>query len=387
MHNLDMIVDFQYGSTGKGLIAGYLAKRGDYDTVTCSFATNAGHTYRDGELTVMTQQLPTGIISPTVKNVMIGPGSLIHVATLEKEIEKYAHFLEGKRLVIHPQAAVVEDYHAATEVNQGQTKMGSTAKGVGAAMIERIRRNVVDPNTASVRIMRTSLAKYLVTAAQYRSLMAESESCLCEGAQGFSLSLYHGAYPYVTSRDVTPWQIAADCGLPMKWASNINVVGTLRTYPIRVSNRDGSSGPPYPDQQELSWESIGVAPELTTVTKLPRRLFSFSHQQYQEALWHCGSYWKTRLFLNFANYMPPGELLPLIQQIESVNSPLNMNHAQVAWIGWGPDDSDVKPYPGPQSSASPTDNPHPKLEDVTGITQWLRGARAADADSEGGHVD
>lgn len=353
MHNLDMIVDFQYGSTGKGLIAGYLAKRGDYDTVTCSFATNAGHTYRDGELTVMTQQLPTGIVSPTVKRVMIGPGALIHVDTLKKELERYAHLMDGKVLMIHPQAAIVEDYHALAEISQGQTKMGSTGKGVGQAMMERLRRSINYPNTAAHR---PALGAWVVSESEYRTAMNESESLLCEGAQGFSLSLYHGAYPYVTSRDVTPWQIAADCGLPLKWASNINVIGTLRTFPIRVNNRDGSSGPPYPDQIELSWETIGVEPELTTVTKLPRRVFTFSHQQYQDALWHCGGYWKTRLFLNFANYVAPGMLLPMIEKLQATN-PLNMNHAEVTWIGWGPDDKDVRPYPGQQS------------------------------DSEGGHVD
>lgn len=352
MHNLDMIVDFQYGSTGKGLIAGWLAKRGDYDTVTCSFAPNAGHTYRDGELTLMTQQLPTGIVSPTVKNVMIGPGALIHADTLRKELQCYAHFMEGKRLLIHPQAAVVEDYHADAELMAGMTKMGSTAKGVGAAVIERVGRQPM-ANTAKNRLGHVGLGSidlshFVVTEQEYRSVMNQSESCLVEGAQGFSLSMYHGAYPYVTSRDVTPWQIAADCGLPMKWASSINVIGTLRTYPIRVNNRDGSSGPPYPDQRELSWGSIGVAPELTTVTKLPRRLFTFSQQQYQEALWHCGGYWKTRLFLNFANYLPIGELLPLVQSLQ-VPNPMTMNHAEVAWIGWGPDDSDVRPYPGLQS--------------------------------------
>src|SRR5574337_359110 len=46
-HKIDLVMDFQYGSTGKGAIAGYLAKRGDYDTAVCSFGTQAGHTYID----------------------------------------------------------------------------------------------------------------------------------------------------------------------------------------------------------------------------------------------------------------------------------------------------------------------------------------------------
>ena len=181
----------------------------------------------------------------------------------------------------------------------------------------------------------------IATPEEYRDALAAAESVIVEGAQGYSLSMYHGQYPYTTSRDVTPWQVAADCGLPYRWASYIQVIGTLRTFPIRVSNRDGSSGPHYPDQVELKWEDIGLQPELTTVTKLPRRIFSFSQQQMQEALFHCGGYWNTRLFLNFANYVTDKELLTeMIKMIESPTQ-MNMNNAEVAWIGNGPDDKDV----------------------------------------------
>lgn len=343
-HKVDMVLDFQYGSTGKGLIAGYLAKRENYDTAICAFATNAGHTYIDEErgFHVMTQQLPTAITSPTVHTILIGPGSAIHLATLQEEIARYAPFLEGKRVLIHPHAAVVEDYHAEFEMSDGRTKMGSTAKGVGEAYIERIRRNPQNPNIIGRRVStRDPLYGMIATPEEYRDALAAAESVIVEGAQGFSLSMYHGQYPYTTSRDVTPWQVAADCGLPYKWASYIKVIGTLRTFPIRVSNRDGSSGPHYPDQMELKWEDIGLDAELTTVTKLPRRIFSFSQTQLQEALWHCGGYWDTRLFLNFANYVTDKALLDeMIAMIESPTK-MNMNSPKVAWIGNGPDDKDV----------------------------------------------
>lgn len=343
-HKVDMVLDFQYGSTGKGLIAGYLAKREDYDTAICAFATNAGHTYIDEErgIHVMTQQLPTAITSPTVRNILIGPGSAIHLETLKEEIARYAQYLEGKKVLIHPHAAVVEDYHAEFEMLDGRTKMGSTAKGVGEAYIERIRRNPQNPNTIGRRVStRDPLYGMIATPEEYRDALAAAESVIVEGAQGFSLSMYHGQYPYTTSRDVTPWQVAADCGLPYKWASYIKVIGTLRTFPIRVSNRDGSSGPHYPDQVELKWEDIGLNAELTTVTKLPRRIFSFSQTQLQEALWHCGGYWDTRLFLNFTNYVTDKALLDeMIAMIESPTK-MNMNSPKVAWIGNGPDDKDV----------------------------------------------
>lgn len=343
-HVIDMVLDFQYGSTGKGLIAGYLAKRKDYDTAICAFATNAGHTYIDEsrEIHVMTQQLPTAITSPTVKNILIGPGSAIHLDTLRGECERYSDHLKGKNIMIHPHAAVVEDYHADYEIRDGRTKMGSTAKGVGEAYIERIRRDTNNPNIIKNRVSTEDpICGMIVTPDQYRDALAAAESVIVEGAQGFSLSMYHGQYPYTTSRDVTPWQVAADCGLPYRWASYVRVIGTMRTFPIRVNNRDGSSGPHYDDQYELSWEDIGLPPELTTVTKLPRRIFSFSQKQLQEAMFHCGGYWDTRLFLNFANYFKDGDdLSGLIQEIEKPTK-LNMNNGNVNWLGFGPDDKDV----------------------------------------------
>lgn len=340
-HNIDLVMDFQYGSTGKGLIVGYLAKRMNYDTAICSFATNAGHTYIDGPTVVMTQQLPVaGVVSPSVKSILIGPGAAIHEQTLLDEIMRYHRHLGGKRIMIHPHAAVVEDYHANFE-KVGMTRIGSTAKGVGEAFIERIRRTPANSNVAGVRWREhPELAKYITTPEEYAATIEAAENIMVEGAQGYSLSMYHGQYPYTTSRDVTPWQIAADCGLPFKMAPYINVIGTLRTFPIRVNNRDGSSGPCYPDQQEIEWATLGIDPELTTVTRLPRRVFTFSQMQLVDAMWHCGQYWQTRLFLNFANYMPKDEVRRLLQEIETPRS-MALNQPTVCWVGIGAEDKDV----------------------------------------------
>lgn len=343
MHKCHMIIDLQFGSTGKGLLAGYLAKRENYDTAVCSFATNAGHTYIDKsrDINVMTQQLPTGITAESVRNVMIGPGALIHIPTLLGELERYAGLMEGKRLLIHPHAGIVTDAHMCAEQAGGMSKIGSTTKGCGEAAIQKIRRNPNDINIAAA--YPDLLGKWVHSADEYRATLETAESVLVEGAQGFSLSMHHGFYPYCTSRDVTPWQIAADCGLPFKWATYIKVYGTMRTFPIRVNNRDGTSGPGYSDQQELAWSQVPKAPgpELTTVTKLPRRIFTFSDEQVATALWHCGGYWDTSIFLNFANYLDQREHLDeLIKRIETPSEMVG-NPPKVAWIGFGADDEDV----------------------------------------------
>lgn len=345
-HKIDLVMDFQFGSTGKGLLAGWLAKRFKYDTVACSFATNAGHTYIDEDrgIHMMTQQLPTGISCPTVQIVLIGPGALVHLPTLFKEMEAYRDMLKGKQVVVHPCAAIVTDEHSQIEQANGSTKIGSTAKGVGAAAIQRIRRDPMDLNVAGAPEFKAQLQNrgVIVDAEYYRDAAEHSQMMLVEGAQGFSLSMYHGFYPYTTSRDVTPWQIAADCGLPFKMAPYIQIWGTLRTFPIRVNNRDGTSGPGYFDQDEIDWADLGLEPERTTVTKLPRRVFTFSQQQYYEAAWHCGGYWQTNLFLNFANYHGEDQqrTRELIEAIEGPRMGL-WNVPRVTHIGFGPDDSDV----------------------------------------------
>lgn len=340
MHTCHMVVDFQFGSTGKGALAGWMAKRNDYDTAVCSFATNAGHTYIDKSrgIHMMTQQLPTAISSPTVKNVMLGPGALICVDTLLAELERYKGMMEGKRLIIHPHAAIVTEEHAELERTTGMSKIGSTTKGVGEAMIQRIRRR---PGKLNVAVHESRLDEWVIHQHEYARAIARAESIIIEGAQGFSLSMYHGFYPYTTSRDVTPWQIAADCGLPFKWAPYIKVFGTLRTFPIRVNDRDGTSGPGYIDQSEIQWKDIGIEPELTTVTKLPRRIFEFSREQLEHAVFHCGGYWDSTLFLNFANYMDLDQVRALVKRIETA-TPGMLNYPTVRYIGFGPDDADIR---------------------------------------------
>lgn len=344
MERITMVVDLQYGSTGKGLIVGYLAEKEGPDTVITAWAPNAGHTYIDakGRKFVHTH-LANGIVSPYIRQLLLGPGSLINPQQLLDEIEQCRDIIDAKgiRILIHPHAAVVTERHVEEEAGP-MTKIGSTKKGVGAAMIQRIRRNPDDMNIASSC---GALRPYVVTTQQYAEALAQAREVLIEGAQGFGLSMYHGFYPYTTSRDVSTWQILADCGIPARAVFNafgnsiLRVIGTCRTYPIRVANRFdsegtqvGYSGPVYDDQTEITFEEIGQKTELTTVTKLPRRIFTFSPKQITEAIRYNGA---SLVFLNFVNYArEERELVAIVQAIESAG-------AKVKWVGTGPTFSDV----------------------------------------------
>jgi adenylosuccinate synthase len=211
--------------------------------------------------------------------------------------------------------------------------MGSTAKGVGQAMVDRILRDPDSKAVAKLGFKGGPLEKYVVDRFKYIDELSTCQGILVEGAQGFGLSIYHGDWPFVTSRDVTPWQIAADCGLPFAWAPDIRVFMVYRTYPIRVNNRDGTSGPAYPGQRETTWEAIGVEPEKTTVTKLVRRVFEFSEEQIQHAHWHCaGAAGKTINVLTFADYC----------NMDQLNNIVNKIPGGVQFMCFGPDDKDMK---------------------------------------------
>lgn len=341
MQCLDIIIDCQFGSTGKGLIAGYLAKKNKPDTIITAWAPNAGHTFIDaaGRKFVHTM-LGNGIVSPNLRRVMIGPGSVIDVHALLAELDACKDLVSRDQIIIHPNAAVVSQRHRDEEAGP-MTKIGSTKKGTGAAMIQRIRRDPNDLNNAATEIKLTPLSDRVVSVKDWIEIMHdEVVVAQVESAQGYSLSMYNGFYPYTTSRDVSTAQTIADCGIPYQLVTRAvgDVIGTCRTYPIRVANRYDSSGqqvgwsgPCYTDQSETSFEAIGQPTELTTVTKLPRRIFTYSHQQIEEAVRVNGV---TKMFLNFANYATNERLQEITGHIESLTT--------LGWLGWGPTEGDVR---------------------------------------------
>lgn len=361
MKKATIICDMQFGSTGKGLIAGYLAERDQPDVVVTAWSANAGHTYinKDGRKWVHCM-LANGIVSPKLKTVLIGGGSQMSIPTLISEIHGSLDLLQGKSILIHENACIIQQRHIEEEAGP-MTKIGSTKKGCGAAMIEKIRRNP-ESKIVAKHLLETGIdapdlklseqvgffdisrhfeelgvCVKVVSNAEYMKVLHGAERVQVEGAQGFSLGLHNGFYPYVTSRECTPAQICSDCNIPLAMVEK--VVGTMRTYPIRVANRydeDGNmigwSGPAYEGQQEVTWEYLGIAPEKTTVTKLVRRVFEFSDKQAEEAIQVVQP---DEIFLNFANYCADcDELDQIIDRIAKLGG-------KVRYIGWGATASDV----------------------------------------------
>ena len=95
-----------------------------------------------------------------------------------------------------------------------------------------------------------------------------NSNIIIEGTQGTFLSLYHGGYPYVTSKDVSALGICSDVGIGPKKVDEVLVV--FKAYVTRVGGG--------PLQNEISSEDINIRgwEEFGSVTGRQRRVFAFS---------------------------------------------------------------------------------------------------------------
>ena len=334
-----MIVDLQYGSTGKGAIAGYLSMHEQFDTVISANMPNAGHTaYDNAGNKFVHKALPSGIFSDTIKRAMIGPGAVFDVEVLEREVRNAIRcgWLIGAEVLVHAMSVPLTNDMVFDEQSSPVTGIASTAQGSMIAQIEKMKR---DPSACVVA--RDSYAPApdlpirVISASEWMDVITtQASNVLAEGAQGFSLGINQDFYPYCTSRECTPSRFLSDMALPHR--SLVRVVGSARTFPIRVGNTSkGHSGACYHDQQETSWEELGVAPEMTTVTGRVRRVFTFSHQQFKDALLMTGA---DEVFMNFMNYIDPAMQEAYLMSFRNVAQEFG---ASVRYLGFGPKPTDI----------------------------------------------
>src|SRR5437588_8627495 len=79
----------------------------------------------------------------------------------------------------------------------------------------------------------TSLRPYVNdTVAEIHQALSNGRNVMVEGTQGTFLSLYHGTYPYVTSKDVTASQACADVGIGPTDVDDVMII--FKAYVTRV---------------------------------------------------------------------------------------------------------------------------------------------------------
>lgn len=289
-----------FGSEGKGLAAAYVALHSEPEVATTNAAPNAGHTtiLEDGTKFV-TFHLPTAGVICKDATIYLNAGAIINPEILHRECE--ACGVDPARIVIHPRAAVVEQVDIDYEANPGSstTKLGSTRKGGGRALARKIMRE------GTLADDHPGLKQYRRQILDLNSLMTHAgTSVMVEVPQGYHLGINSGLeYPTCTSRDISVMQGLADAGIHPSFLGNTMAV--IRIYEIRVGHivesglKLGDSGGCYPDQHEITFESIGQEPEFTTVTKRQRRVFTFSLQGFRRMVTQNRP---THLFANFVNY-------------------------------------------------------------------------------------
>lgn len=293
---VDVIVGGQYGSEGKGHIVSYLAP--EYDVLVRVGGPNAGHTVFAGEGRHVFKHIPSGASRAPEAKLVIGPGAVLWVPELLDEVRTFE--ISVDRLAIDPQAMIIEQGDRDGEVKL-RKRIASTAQGVGRALSRKIMR---DPKTP-VRLARDekSLRPYLrPTAEVLEDAYARGLRIMLEGTQGTDLSVHHGIYPYVTSRDTTAAGCMAEAGIPPTRVRRVVMI--CRTYPIRVG------GPSGPMEREIDWSEIslrsGIAEdelrehEHTTRTKTLRRVGEFEWFRIRRAALLNGP---TDIALTFADYL------------------------------------------------------------------------------------
>jgi adenylosuccinate synthase len=359
---VNVLLDAQWGSSGKGKFAAWLADQCEVSLASSSNMPNAGHSVvRDGVRRVY-KCLPAASLSRSVGTALLTGASVIDLEQLDREV-----YWTDAEVCIHERAVILEPRHReAEQTNPGLVAIASTQQGSAAATIEKLLRHPDVIARAKRRIR--EYANVLSSRAYKERIWDELLSggiVLHEVSQGYALSLDHGShYPHCTSRNCTTARALDDLGLPPQMLGDVYL--NVRPYPIRVGNivQDGQtvgySGDVYEDCEETDWATIGrdagmpddeiqrlYQAELTTVTKRLRRVFTFSGIGFVDAARANGA---TKIILNFAQYidwqihrargrMPIGDLPARVRDF--VRTLEALSGCPVVAIGTGPDHQDV----------------------------------------------
>jgi adenylosuccinate synthase len=229
---------------------------------------NAGHTIEDGNKKYKVRMLPSGFLNKKAK-LMIGPGVVINPDVLHKEIEEFG---VEKRTFVDSNCGIIEKSHTEIDsVGRLKEKLGTTGSGTGPANADRAMR------TLKLAKDIDSLKPYLTDVAeQINHALTNDEAVLVEGTQGTFLSLWHGTYPFVTSKDVTASGICADIGLGPKNVDDVMVV--FKSYVTRVGTGVLDNELPAQEIASRGWSEVG------TVTGRQRRAAEFNFSLAKRAI-------------------------------------------------------------------------------------------------------
>ncbi|HIH36670.1 MAG TPA: adenylosuccinate synthetase [Methanocellales archaeon] len=253
-----IIVGGFFGDEGKGKIVAHLALKDKPSIIARGgVGPNAGHTVEEGKQKHGVRMVPSGFIYEDAR-LLIGAGVLIDPRVLEREIKE---FKVHDRIGIDGRCTLIEEKHI-LEDKQNKwlaSGVGSTGTGCGPANKDRVMRCA--RQAKEIEELNTYITDVPL---EINDALDAGQKVIIEGTQGFGISLFYGTYPYVTSKDITASQIAADVGIGPTRVDDVIIV--FKTFPTRVGEG------PFPT--EVSPEEakrMGIV-EYGTVTGRQRRI-------------------------------------------------------------------------------------------------------------------
>jgi adenylosuccinate synthase len=310
---VDVLLGLQWGDEGKGKIVDVLTPH--YDIIArFQGGPNAGHTLEFDGIKHVLHTIPSGIFHPDKINV-IGNGVVIDPVILYKEIKKLSerNVDVTKNLLISRKAHLILPTHrlldAANEAYKGNSKIGSTLKGIGPAYADKVSRNglrigdaeknnfrnlyelLKEKHLGLIENLHFDYSKYLIDGYLFdiyetkwfeaieviktiqhidseiyiHSRLKENKAVLAEGAQGSLLDIDFGTYPFVTSSNTVCAGVCTGLGISPKEIGE--VFGIFKAYCTRVG-----SGP-FPTElfDETGEKLRKLGNEYGSTTGRPRR--------------------------------------------------------------------------------------------------------------------
>lgn len=303
------VIGLQWGDEAKGKLVDLLTSRFEI-VVRYQGGANAGHTVVVGDKTYKLHHVPSGILTPTVMNV-VTPGVVINPPTILKEIESLTSqgVAVRQNMMLSDRAHVVFPWHIEEDkllnVAPAGESIGTTLRGIGPCYRDKVGRahairlgDMLRPDfreriehiaAAKNRLLAglngsahvvldpaAIFAEYSGYAEKLRPFVGDTtaylldaaeagKKMLFEGAQGSLLDIDHGTFPYVTSSNSSGVGVSGGSGVPGKWIQK--VLGVCKAYSTRVG------GGPFPTEQDnATGEKIRqIGREYGTTTGRPRR--------------------------------------------------------------------------------------------------------------------
>jgi adenylosuccinate synthase len=238
-----------YGDEGKGKIVAYLASKDDYTVAARGgVGPNAGHTFVQNGNEHKVRMLPSAVLNKDTR-LLIGAGVLVEPNIFLKEVHEFNSI---DRTFIDFQCGIIEPRHLETDKSDDHLSqtIGTTGTGTGPANADRSARKL----KLAKDIPQVSLFLEDVSNSLNYSI-DNKENVLIEGTQGTFLSLYHGMYPFVTSKDVTASAICSDVGIGPKKVDDVLIV--FKSFVTRVGEGPLANEISVDESREKNWLEFG----------------------------------------------------------------------------------------------------------------------------------